>query len=54
MNSSACPFNSLHDPPASGDYHRFFPDGLAELFPGVNAHWEDAGYSTIYLRKRFL
>jgi len=32
---TTCAFNPLHGPPVFNDYYRFFPDGLAELFPGV-------------------
>jgi len=35
---TTCAFNPLHGPPAFRDYYRFFPDGLAELFPGVAIH----------------
>jgi SAM-dependent methyltransferase len=32
---TTCAYNPRHGPPAFNDYYRFFPDGLAELFPGV-------------------
>jgi SAM-dependent methyltransferase len=40
---TTCAFNPRHGPPAFNDYYRFFPDGLAELFPGV-ALLEKAGW----------
>lgn len=33
---TTCAFNPLHGPPDFNDYYRFFPDGLAELFEGVD------------------
>lgn len=32
---TTCAFNPRHGPPAFNDYYRFLPDGLAELFEGV-------------------
>jgi SAM-dependent methyltransferase len=32
---TTCAFNPRHGPPHFKDYHRFLPDGLAELFTGV-------------------
>jgi SAM-dependent methyltransferase len=32
---TTCAYNPRHGPPAFNDYYRFFPDGLAELFSGV-------------------
>jgi SAM-dependent methyltransferase len=32
---TTCAFNPRHGPPAFNDYYRFLPDGLAELFDGV-------------------
>jgi len=32
---TTCAFNPRHGPPAFNDYYRFLPDGLAELFAGV-------------------
>jgi SAM-dependent methyltransferase len=32
---TTCAYNPLHGPPAFNDYYRFFPDGLIELFDGV-------------------
>jgi FkbM family methyltransferase len=33
---TTCAFNPLHGPPDFKDFYRFLPDGLAELFSGVN------------------
>lgn len=33
---TTCAFNPRHGPPAFNDYYRFMPDGLAELFDGVD------------------
>ena len=33
---TTCAFNPRHGPPVFNDYYRFLPDGLAELFDGVN------------------
>lgn len=33
---TSCAFNPRHGHPAFKDYYRFLPDGLAELFDGVN------------------
>jgi SAM-dependent methyltransferase len=32
---TTCAYNPRHGPPAFNDYYRFLPDGLAELFEGV-------------------
>ncbi len=32
---TTCAYNPRHGPPAFNDYYRFLPDGLAELFDGV-------------------
>jgi SAM-dependent methyltransferase len=32
---TTCAFNPRHGPPAFNDYYRFLPDGLGELFDGV-------------------
>lgn len=32
---TTCAFNPRHGPPEFNDYYRFLPDGLAELFEGV-------------------
>lgn len=33
---TTCAYNPRHGPPAFNDYYRFLPDGLAELFDGVD------------------
>jgi SAM-dependent methyltransferase len=33
---TSCAYNPLHGPPAFGDYYRFMPDGLAQLFEGAD------------------
>ncbi len=32
---TTCAYNPLHGPPGFNDYYRFLPDGLVELFDGV-------------------
>jgi glycosyltransferase involved in cell wall biosynthesis len=38
---SSCAFNPRHGYPVFKDYYRFLPDGLAELFDGVNIWLKD-------------
>jgi len=33
---TTCAYNPRHGPPAFNDYYRFLPDGLVELFEGVD------------------
>jgi SAM-dependent methyltransferase len=38
---TSCAYNPRHGPPAFNDYYRFLPDGLAELFDGVEVLVKD-------------
>ena len=42
---SSCAYNPRHGYPAFKDYYRFLPDGLAELFEGVNI-WVKEGWGS--------
>lgn len=42
---SSCAYNPRHGYPAFKDYYRFLPDGLAELFDGVNI-WVKEGWGS--------
>jgi len=42
---SSCAYNPRHGYPAFKDYYRFLPDGLAELFDGINI-WVKDGWGS--------